>query len=175
MDWKREISIAHLVKQKVAEVDAVGLWAHPFPNVAANEAEVIGLEENLGFSLDENMRQFLLHANGWKSFFQSIDIFGCEDFITGDIHNRSEKILSSLENLKELCGFDASDLIPFAVSSDDIDVFVISKSTSSTPGKVFWFAGGLVDQFPDFNEWFLSMVDYNRRQFQKMREQSDIL
>ncbi len=83
-------------------------------------------------------------------------------------------LLMSLEDLKELCGFALSDLLPFAVSTDDIDVFAISKPTTSSPGKVFWFAGGVIDQFPDFNEWFLSMVDYNRRQFQKLREQNKL-
>lgn len=172
MDCEREIAIAHLVKQKVAEVDISGLWSHPFPEMAASERNVSEVEGKLGFELDENLREFLIHANGWKSFFQSVDIFGCEDYLGGPRHERASALLSSLEDLQDICGFELTDFMPFAVSSDDIDVFAITRSTSRTPGKVFWFAGGLVDQFSDFNEWFLSMVDYNRRQFQKLREQN---
>lgn len=174
MDWKREIAIAHLVKQKVAEADVEAIWLHPFPEVAANESDVVNLESELGHSLDRNLREFLLHANGWKSFFHSIDVFGTYDFLSGERHQRAAALMSTLENLRELCGFEQSELIPFAVSRDDIDIFAISTPLSSDPGKVLWFAGGVVDQFSDFNEWFLSMIDYNRRQYEQLKKQNGL-
>ena len=58
--------------------------------------------------------------------------------------------------------------MPFAVSADDTDVFLISREDSHAPGRVLWFAGGLVESFPDFGEWFLAMIDYNRRQYGKL-------
>ncbi|WP_182345417.1 hypothetical protein [Comamonas koreensis] len=62
MDWKRALVIAALVKQKVAEVDALGLWQHILPEVAASEQALDALEMCLGESLDSGYRSFLLHA-----------------------------------------------------------------------------------------------------------------
>lgn len=168
MDWKREIAIANLVKQKVAEVDTAGFWLHPFPEVAASETDVTALEALLGTSLDSNLRAFLLHANGWQSFYQSTDIFSVADFRGGRRKDRADELLESLEDTQQLCDFRPDELMPFAVSADDIDVFMISRNDSHAPGRVLWFAGGLVDVFPNFDEWFLAMVDYNRRQYGKL-------
>lgn len=168
MDWKREIAIAHLVKQKVAEVDTAGLWLHPFPAVAANEADVMALESFLGAGLNSKLRAFLLHANGWPSFLHSIDVFSVSDFANGERKSRAEVLLESLGDTQDLCDFRTDELMPFAVSADDIDVFAIFAEDSPAPGRVLWFAGGLVDSFPDFDEWFLAMVDYNRRQYGKL-------
>lgn len=168
MDWKREIAVAHLVKQKVAEVDAAALWLHPFPEVAASETDIIALEKFLGTPLDSKLRSFLLHANGWRSLFHSIDVFSVSDFRDGERKHRAEDILESLEDTHDLCEFRPDELMPFAVSTDDIDVFVISKEESPAPGRVLWFAGGLVDSFPNFEEWFLAMVDYNREQYDEL-------
>jgi hypothetical protein len=174
VDWKREIAIAHLVKQKVAEVDTAGLWLHPFPGVAASETDVISLEALLGVSLDSKLREFLLHANGWRSLLHSIDVFSVEDFRDGERKHRADELLESLEDTQDLCEFRPDELMPFAVSTEDIDVFVISRKESHAPGRVLWFAGGLVESYPDFDEWFLAMVDYNRRQYGKLAGLTDL-
>ena len=77
-------------------------------------------------------------------------------------------LVDSLEEIEPLCGFGKPDLLPFAVSSDDIDVMLMTRPHTTTAGKVFWFAGGLVDTFQGFDEWFLAMVDYNREEYQRL-------
>lgn len=170
MDWKRELVIAHLVKQKIAEVDAEGLWENTLPEVAATEEELRALEARLGYALNSQHRAFLLHANGWRAFKNHIDIFGVGDFVGGPSAARATALIESLEPLKELCGFDKSDMLPIAVSSDDIDVMLMTRPHATTPGKVLWLAGGLVDTFSGFDEWFLAMVDYNRLNYQYLVE-----
>lgn len=170
MDWKRELVIAHLVKQKVSEVDVDGIWENTLPEVAASEEELHALEARLGYFLDSEHRAFLSHANGWRAFKHRIDIFGTSDFIDGPRAARAMELVESLEPLKELCGFDKADLLPIAVSSDDIDIMLITRPHTEKPGQVIWFAGGVIDTFPGFDEWFLAMVDYNRLDYRYLVE-----
>jgi hypothetical protein len=170
LDWKRELVIAHLVKQKIAEVDADGLWENTLPGVAASEEELLALETRLGYVLDSQHRAFLLHANGWRAFKNHVDVFGVSDFVGGQRAARAADLVETLEPLNELCGFDRSDLLPIAVSSDDIDVMLMTRPHTTTPGKVLWLAGGLVDTFSGFDEWFLAMVDYNLLNYQHLVE-----
>lgn len=168
MDWKRELVIAHLLKNKISEVDVDGLWENTLPGVAASDEQLASLEQMLGYHLDPQHRQFLLHANGWQSFMQDIDVFSVDDLKGGGNAARAIALIESLEPLDSLCGYGTRDLIPIAVSSDDIDVFAMTRPHTAIPGTVFWFAGGLIETFPSFDEWFLSMVDYNRKEYLRL-------
>lgn len=172
MDWKRELVIAHLIKQKIAEVDVDGLWKNTLPEVAASEEEIAAVEIALGYSIDSQYREFLLHANGWKAFEQNIDIFGVDDLVGGLRAHRATELIESMAPIKNLCGLNEADMQPIAVSSDDIDVVLIARPHLSESGKVFWFAGGLIDTFPSFEEYFLAMVDYNRINYQELVEKN---
>ncbi len=168
MDWERELVIAHLVKQKIAEVDVDQLWENILPEVAAVEAQLQKLEQRLDHPLDPQYRAFLLHANGWRAFIQYIDIFGVDDFEGGIQAERANELLASLGPIEPICGFCREDLMPIAVSSLDIDVMLMTRPHTATPGKLFWFAGGLIDSFSGFDEWFFAMVDYNRQEYQRL-------
>jgi len=168
MDWKRELVIAHLVKNKISEVDVDGLWENTLPEVAVSAEQLTSLEKVLGYHLDPQHRQFLLHANGWRAFMQHVDVFGIDDFKGGGRAARAIELIDSLEPLDSLCGYGKRDLVPVAVSSDDIDVFAMTRPHTAVPGQVFWFAGALIETFPCFEEWFLAMVDYNRKEYQRL-------
>ena len=168
MDWKRELVIAHLVKQKIAEVDSDHLWENTLPGVAASEDQLRSLEARLGHPLDSQHREFLRHANGWRAFMHHIDIFGVDDYVGGSRAMSAMELIESLEPLKALCGFEKHDVLPVAVSSDDIDVVVMARPNTTTPGKILWLAGGVIDTFPGFDEWFLAMVDYNRQEHERL-------
>jgi len=170
LDWKRELVIAHLVKQKIAEVDVDGIWENTLPEVAASEDQLLLLERRLGYGLDPQFRAFLRHANGWRAFKNYIDVFGAEDFVGGPRAERAAELVESLEPLEQLCGLGRQDVLPIAVSSNDIDVMLMTRPRTEAPGKVLWFAGGLVETFPDFDEWFLAMVDYLRLNYQRLVE-----
>ena len=170
MDWKRELVIAHLVKQKIADVDVDGLWENTLPEVAATEEQLQALEGRMGYGLDPQHRAFLRHSNGWRAFKQRVDVFGIDDFVGGPRAARAAALVESLEPLETLCGFGKLDLLPIAVSLDDIDVMVMTRPHTTKPGKVLWLAGGLIDTFAGFDEWFLAMVDYNRLSYQRLVE-----
>lgn len=168
MDWQRELVIAHLVKQKIAEVDVKGLWENTLPGVAVPEEQIRALEARIASALDPQYRKFLLHANGWRAFMQGIDVFSLEDFRGGTRAERAVELVESLEPLAELCGLGKHQLLPIAVSADDIDVMLMAKPDTECAGKIFWFAGGLIEAFIGFDEWFLAMVDYNRQEYQRL-------
>jgi hypothetical protein len=65
-----------LIHQRLAELDTQGIWKYPLPEMAASEDEIAATELKLGYRLDQGYRQFLRHANGWKSFYQDMDIRG---------------------------------------------------------------------------------------------------
>jgi hypothetical protein len=65
-------------------------------------------------------------------------------------------------------GFFRDSLMPIAASMVDRDIFVMARRSSSSPGMVIWFAGTEVDRFPDFDEYFLAMIDYNRLEIQHL-------
>lgn len=168
MDWKRELVIAHLVKQKVAEADVEKLWENTLPEVAATSDQLQTLEVRLGYPLDPQHREFLMHADGWRAFEQKIDVFGVDDLLGSQRAERAAMLVETLEPLEPLCGFSKSDVLPIAVSSNDIDVMLMTRPHTVKPGQVLWFAGGLIDTFPGFDDWFLAMVDYNRAEYQRL-------
>lgn len=170
VDWKQELVVAHLVKQEIAKVDLDGLWEITLPEVRASEEEIQFLESRLGYPLDAQYRAFLLHANGWREFSGGIGVFGVADLLGGRRAARAIELTETLEPLRDLCGFDRTDVLPIAMSSDDIDIMLMTRPHAAEPGKVFWFADGLIDTFPGFDEWFLSMVDYLRQDYRRLAE-----
>ncbi|PQO36130.1 SMI1/KNR4 family protein [Bremerella cremea] len=170
VDWRKEISIAFLVKQRVAELDTEGLWSFHFPEVAATELEIKVAEESLGERIAAGYRAFLSFANGWQGILHATDIFGTIDLTCGEKLRKANELLESLEDLRPLCGLSLNEVMPIGVSQDDIDVIAIGRQNSSKPGEVFWLAGQLIDSYPDFDEFFLAMVDYNRDQARSFEE-----
>ncbi|WP_425396891.1 SMI1/KNR4 family protein [Aeoliella sp.] len=170
-DWRKQIALAHLVKERVAELDIQGLWPLHLPEIAATEDQIRAAEQNIGESIDPHYRSFLGYANGWRCLFQTIDLFGTNDLVSGDAYKKASQLLDSLKDLRSVCGLDASEVLPIAVSQDSIDVMVIGRRSTSRPGEVFWVAGQLIDSFPGFDEFFLAMVDYNREEAKAFEQQ----
>ena len=172
-NWPKEIVVAQLVKQRVMELDVNGVWPHHLPEVAARGEELEAAEETLGHALDSRYRDFLLHANGWQGFMQAVDLFGTGDLVGGGRRDRALRLLRTLEPLKEICGFDGEDLLPIAVSRNDIDLFVSVRPGRDGAGSVLWFAGQVIDTFPNFDEYFLAMVDYCRHEALRLQTPPD--
>ncbi|MHA6194732.1 SMI1/KNR4 family protein [Pseudomonas wadenswilerensis] len=173
MNWPEEIVKLVIVKQALAEVDSASLFPFYLPGVAAGESSISAVEKNFEKALDSKYAGFLRYANGWRGFFQTVDLFGTDDLLG------SEKMLAAQEMLTYIddsvifsAGFSRRELLPIAASASDKDLFVIAKPDSASPGEVLWLAGDLVDRFEDFDEFFLSMVDYNRADVDFLRENS---
>lgn len=172
-DWKQEIATAVLVNQAVMEADKNNIWPHHFPRVAATEAEIRKTEERLGHELAPKYREFLKYANGWPSFYQAVDLFGTEELAGGPMMEYARELLDATEDdALEASGFSRDELLPIAATPTDRDLFLLVRPPHPAAGTVLWFAGEEVERFPGFDEFFLSMVDYNRLNVQTLNEQS---
>jgi hypothetical protein len=171
MDWKKEIAVMVYVKQLLAEVDVKHLWPHHLPAVAASGEDLRRVERHLGFKLDAQYAAFLLHANGWRGFYQTVDLFGTNDLLGNDLMSYAVGMLGVIEPLVlNSSGCERGELIPIATTREDLDLFVLTKPSARNPGTVIWFAGTEIQRFSGFDDFFLGMVDYNRRQLAKHRE-----
>lgn len=168
-DWKKEIAVAHLVKQKLAEVDVEEIWPFHLPEIAASEETLRHVEHRIGEPLDASYRAFLVHADGWDGFAIAVDLFGTRDLIGGPRKERAERLLDALDGLEEFSGVNRHALLPIGVSSQGIDVFAIARRTAPTPGEVFWLAGSHAERFANFKEFFLTMVDHNREEARELQ------
>lgn len=163
-DWKREIVRLALVHQQIRDLDIKHVWNHALPNVAASEGELLEVERALGCPLDPKFRAFLSYANGWDCFYQHVDLFGTKDLIGGPRANEARRSLEILEaeGVFRGIGLSRRELLPIAVSRSDIDMFLLVLPAGRGAGGIIWCAGDVVEQFDDFERFFLAMIDYNR-------------
>ena len=169
MDWPSEIVKGVIIQQRLAELDVDRLWHHHLPEVAASEDEIAATEQSLGYRLDAQYREFLRYANGWRSFIQDIDIMGTANLLGDGVMRRAREQLAAVEPdlfLNDV-GIAMGDVLPIAASDLQTDMFLIGQPWSNEPGAVVWFAGYTIERFPNFNELYLSMLDYNRRRIAK--------
>jgi hypothetical protein len=130
--------------------------------VAASEEALKLVEQRLG-ALDPDYRQFLKHADGWRGFYQWVDLFGTKELL-GTLCVEAQRTLRLLSRGSALAalGVEAADLLPIAASTNGTDVFVIVRAERALAGTVIWLAGTIVDRFATFSEFFRTMMDYNR-------------
>ena len=171
-DFAIAIGQAWLVKQEMMELDKRKIWPYHLPEIAATESQILIAERHLHHPLDQRYKAFLKCANGWKAFYQTVDLFGTEDLISGPQKECGEFHLSYLnEEVIKKSGFCRGDLLPIAGTKLDRDLFAITRPHSSKPGVVVWFAGEEIDRFPNFDEYFLAMLEYNRKELKVFLEQ----
>jgi SMI1-KNR4 cell-wall len=168
-DWRSEIVKGVTVHQRLAELDAGGLWQYHLPEVAASEDEIETTERELGYRLDARYREFLHFANGWRSFYQDVDILGTRNLLGDGLMQGARRQLAAVEPAMFLddVGMAIGDVLPIAASDHQSDMFLLGLPWSREPGVVIWFAGYMVERFHSFDDFYLSMLDYNRRQIVK--------
>ena len=172
MDWPAEIVKGVLIHQRLRELDRKAIWEYHLPEVAASEDEIAATEQWLGYQLDPAYRRFLRFANGWRSFVQHVDILGTAGLAGGTVIDAARGQLGAVEPgiFAGNVGLDIADVLPIAASTEQSDMFLLGLPWSKEPGAVIWFAGYLIERFPNFDEFYLSMLDYNRRQIAKFEE-----
>ncbi len=174
IDWKKEISVLVYVKQVLADLDKNHLWQYHLPEVAATDDEIRNVEEHLGFQLDSRYAEFLRHANGWRSFYQSVDLFCTSDLLGSGTMRHAKLMCDSIdENAIKASGLNKEDLLPIGATSLDLDIFFITKPSSEHSGEIIWFAGQEIDRFSNFDEFYLAMVDYNRVEVEDLKKEDD--
>lgn len=172
MNWPQEIVKLVYVKQALAEVDTRKLWPHHLPAVAATAVQIEAAEAALGTELDSKYVDFLRHANGWRGFYQTVDLFGTDDLLGSERMLAAKGMLGAIDDgVISVTKNRREDLLPIAATPLDRDLFVLTSPHSAAPGEVLWLAGELIDRFTNFDEFFLAMVDYNRLEVSRFQGQ----
>lgn len=157
------------IKQEMMELDTKKIWPYHLPEIAASDEHILQAERHLGHSIDPRYKALLKCANGWPAFYQTVDPFGTGDLLGGVRKDNAEFVLSFLDDeLLKKSGLRRQELLPIAATQLDRDLFVITRPNSSSPGMVVWFAGEEVDRFPTFDDYFLAMLEYNRRELDRL-------
>lgn len=163
-EWQDRIVAMVYVKQELMKLDVDEIWPHHLPELAASEETLRKTEAQLGFRIDQDYREFLKMANGWKGFLQTIDLFGTQELSGSTMMQYAQSLLDSIEDdVIKSSGFPREALLPIAATKYDKDLFVMTRPTSHAPGTVIWFAGEEIDRYPNFTEYFLAMIEYNRQ------------
>lgn len=119
--------------------------------------------------MDPEHRAFLSYANGWPDFHQVTDLLSLEG-----IRDLRKQILDSSssdsadEELSEDV-YQVTDLLPIAASGEDIDIFVMPIIDKQVQSEVIWLAGGEIDRYSSFVEFFASMIEYAKELTQDVR------
>ncbi|HVF44611.1 MAG TPA: SMI1/KNR4 family protein [Pyrinomonadaceae bacterium] len=172
-DWRGLIVTMLFVKQELLRLDAGGLWPHHHPEVAAGEARLAAVEARLGHALDAKHRDFLSYADGWRGFYQTVDLFGTAQLAGGGLMGYAAELLGAVdEGVLKSSGFSREELLPIAATPADKDLFVMTRPYSASPGVVIWLAGEEVDRFHDFEDYFRAMLDYNRMEVENLKAES---
>jgi hypothetical protein len=170
-EWRDLIVAMVYVKQEVMKLDVEEIWPHHFPELPASEESLRKTEAFLGFRIDQDYRQFLKMANGWKGFLQAVDLFGTEELSGSPMMRYAQSLLGFVEDgVIKSTGFSRENLLPIAATKYNEDLFVMARPTSHAPGTVIWLAGEEIDRYPNFTEYFLAMIEYNRLFAKDLRE-----
>jgi hypothetical protein len=171
-DWRLHIVRLVQIKQELFEADDEKLWTFHLPSIAASERQITEAEQALGFCLELEYRSFLKCANGWRAFYQTVDLFGTEDLCGGERMVAANAALDQLSpRMLEQSGVSRGELIPIAATTMDLDIFAMRLVSGVLCSPVIWFAGSEIDRFSSFEEFFASMTEYNRRELLAMRNQ----
>ncbi|AWI29476.1 hypothetical protein [Streptomyces tirandamycinicus] len=119
--------------------------------------------------MDPEYADFLLHADGWSATLQDIDLFGTADF-SGVAYAEAEELVRVIEDEVEIeRGADFTRLIPIGASRTDIDIIVMPCAKGlSRSAPVIWLAGGEVERYRTFSDFFRGMIAENHAEADSM-------
>ncbi|MCF6524441.1 hypothetical protein HOY81_15275 [Streptomyces sp. JJ36] len=111
--------------------------------------------------MDADHADFLRRADGWPAILQDIDLFGTAEFGT-TAYVEAEELVRVIEGEIDIRRGGSSRLIPIGASRTDVDILVMpcgSGSRESAP--VIWLAGGEVERYGSFPDFFRGMIEHN--------------
>ncbi|HEX4214181.1 MAG TPA: hypothetical protein VIA06_12760 [Candidatus Dormibacteraeota bacterium] len=169
-EWQARIVALVEIKEAMSSLDKERLWDYRLPEVAASPTLLARAEQALGRPFDTAHRRFLEAAGGWPAFWHTVDLMTPAQLVSSSHRERAEGLLRALDaEVLDGHGLEREQLQPVAVATDDTDLFLIDRRTD--PGPVLWFAGPLVDRFTEFDDFFVAMIEYHRRDLQEFAEE----
>lgn len=169
--WKERLVEMLMVRNELYKADKGQLWEYHYPEVAAELSEILLAQEKLQIKLSQDYIDFLLCANGWRCFYQLVDLFGTKDFETENMSLAKMLLNAELEydeSLNEIKEY----LFPIAVSRTDKDLFVMVLTKGREYGQIIWLAGGVIERFLSFSDFFETMIEYNKEELEDILDEN---
>lgn len=159
--WKKRLAEMLMIRNELYKADKGQLWEYYYPEVAAELSEILLVQEKLQIKLSQDYIDFLLCANGWRCFYQLVDLFGTKDFESESM-SLAKMLLNTELEYDELLNDIREYLFPIAVSRTDKDLFVMVLTEGREYGQIIWLAGGEIERFLSFSDFFEAMIEYNK-------------
>lgn len=136
---------------------------HPFTagHLGADDAQITAAAARLGHPLDAHHEALLRRVDGWPWMILDADLLPVQDLGASPLFDRGQHLLDL--DFSEAGPHDApprENLLPFAVSNDQIDVMAIATTGPLTNGghQVFWFAPFIIQAWDNLYDWWASWV-----------------
>jgi hypothetical protein len=173
-DWKASIAALRLIHEEIEHADKRRLYPRHLPETEATREQIEDTELKLNCRLPSDFAQFLLHADGWTNFVQDNRLFGTTDLRDGRWYDLGIERIAAIEAFAlHDAGVVPDEGVVIAASEHDIDVFWMALSSKSlSAGTIVWFAGGEVERYASFTEFFLAQVEYDRQWRDDFRKQA---
>lgn len=169
--WNLEIESMINIMSDLKKADIDEIYEYNLPESPATQKQIEEVEDYLGYKLDKEYKSFLKHADGWKGFKQTIDLFGTKELLhikeIDSVNVAFDTLLE--EGVLESSGFSKSELLPIAVAQYDSDLFLMTNANSNIPGMIIWFAGYEVERYENFQRFFSAMIEYNRARVERFK------
>lgn len=171
--WAELLGALIVFKEQLDDLDPGHTQPYTAPRVKATEADIAAAEATLGERLPDAYRQFLLHANGWPSFYFRADLFGTEELRGGGHGPAANQQLAGYQHqgVLEDAGLSAADVLPIGAGPPNMGntLFLLVRNGRPNTGQVVWLDGEEIDRFDDFHQYIAAMLDYTRADVEKLR------
>ncbi|WP_411072294.1 hypothetical protein [Streptomyces sp. cmx-4-25] len=161
-------------RERVRAWDVEELWSFEEPRPPAGPGRLREVVQSLGHELDCEHVAFLLEADGWPAFMQDVDLFGTEELLGSPALETAMSLVAALEpEALDRAGLDRDSLLPIAASTTTIDFFVMPVKPGSPPvaAQVIWLAGGEVERYTSFADFFRHMIAENLDEAESLRKE----
>lgn len=162
-DWPAKIVELVRLKERIATLDADGIFPYTLPAVAAPEPRLAEFEERTGITLDAGHRSFLAAADGWPAFFETQDLLSLDQLSGGAHRDAFTGWIESAPPQAKAAGYSAATLLPIAVDLEMPLFAAMPIADGRVESRVLSLdPSGIIDDFASFEEYIDSTIAYTR-------------
>ncbi|HEX2729993.1 MAG TPA: SMI1/KNR4 family protein [Polyangiaceae bacterium] len=140
------------------------------PNPSATLPEVAAAEARLGFALPPSYREFLQRHDGWRRFFDGVDLLGT-DALGDPRHGRAAKLLLDRGGSLTASGGQRC-LAPFGIDAQMSSVFAFDVNCASPEKPVVAWVGELGIEVPNFAAFLKLLAEIAEAELRAMTQHS---
>lgn len=168
--WDAIVGEQVLARMRLA-MAAPDLYDLTAGHLAAGDEQIAAAAARLGHPLDAQHEALLRRVNGWPDFLLDLDLLPTDELGQGPRHDHATELLDL--SYLEADVTDApprEEILPLAVSRDQIDVMAIATTGPLTEGghRVYWFAPGVIQVWDNVYEWWLAAIEMTNQDLEEL-------